>query len=384
MIYSCCFWLLTSNGETEVLLSVPRSSPALEPDQTQSRTLDRRTQMSILISNDSHQWPLWAPGWLRQQVENPDCVDGTHPCLRQLAKWLTIYFAEHESGARRWLRYAADRCDRDVPDGEVDRLLVWAEGLFGNGHTPSEGTRAQFNRAQPDLEEIYQIAKWGPDLSEYRASSPQRLHDRPQRQTATVLRDWARYCGGNDPLICFGADDCFWTRPFSAVKNMLHVHAQIVPSPMRAIRAPTQSGTLSEHSKDGTGERMFLVTEFDFSKTTPRGKPTIWGPLLERCEAQGITALDIQTALLAHLASERPLWMTVFSGGKSLQGWFPCRGEDEEKLHTWFNTSVRRLGACSSTWCVSQFVRMPDGTRAPNREGKSVRQSIVYYDPLIL
>jgi hypothetical protein len=33
-----------------------------------------------------------------------------------------------------------------------------------------------------------------------------------------------------------------------------------------------------------------------------------------------ITALDIQAALLAHLALERPLWLTVFSGGKSLQG----------------------------------------------------------------
>jgi hypothetical protein len=103
------------------------------------------------------------------------------------------------------------------------------------------------------------------------------------------------------------------------VKNFLYVHAQVVPSPMCALRALTQSGTLSEHSKAGTGKRAFLVLEFDFSKTTPKGKPTAWGPLLERCEAEGITALDIQAALLAYLASERPLWMTVFSGGKSLQ-----------------------------------------------------------------
>jgi hypothetical protein len=274
---------------------------------------------------------------------------------------------------------------RDVPSGELDRLLIWAESLFGEGYAASEGTSAQLSqRARPDLEEIYTIATSGPDLAEYRASSPQRLYDSPQRQTVAVLHDWSRYCGQNDPLICFGADDRFWTRPFNAVKNLLHVHAQIVPSPMREMRALTQSGTLSEHTKAGTGERAFLVLEFDFAKTTPKGKPTIWAPLLEHCEAEGITALDIQAALLAHLARERPLWMTVFSGGKSLQGWFPCRGEDEEKLLSWFNTSALRLGACSSTRCVSQFVRMPDGTRAPNREGKSVRQSIVYYDPQVL
>jgi hypothetical protein len=235
-----------------------------------------------------------------------------------------------------------------------------------------------------DLEEIHAIARHGPTLAQYRVSSPQRLYDNPQRQTAAVLQDWSRYCGEDDPLVCFGADDRFWTRPLNAVKNLLYVHAQIVPSPMRAMRALTQAGTLSEHSKAGTGDRAFLVLEFDFSKATPKGKPTVWGPLLEQCEAEGITALDIQAALLAYLERERPLWMTVFSGGKSLQGWFPCRGEDEEKLHAWFNTSALRLGACSSTWCVSQFVRMPDGTRAPNREGKSVRQSIEYYDPSVL
>jgi hypothetical protein len=339
----------------------------------------------MLISADNHVWPPWAPSWLRDQVESPDCSQGTHPRLRWLAKWLVIYFAEYEGEAQRWLRYAAEHCDRDVPSGELDRLLIWAENLFGEGHAASEGTSAQLSqRKHPDLEEIFAIASGGPDLAEFRASSPQRLYDSPQRQTITVLRDWGSYCGELDPLVCFGADDRFWTRPFSAVKNLLRVHPLIVPSPMRAQYGMTQAGYPSEHSKDGVGERAFLVLEFDFSKTTPKGKPTIWAPLLQRCEDEWITALDIQAALLAHLARERPLWMTVFSGGKSLQGWFPCRGEDEEKLLSWFNTSALRLGACSSTRCISQFVRMPDGTRAPNCEGKSVRQSIVYYDPSAL
>jgi hypothetical protein len=233
-----------------------------------------------------------------------------------------------------------------------------------------------------DLEEIYRIACEGPSLEDYRASSPVKL--KAQRNTEMVLEEWARYAGQVNPLVCFGADDQFWTRPFSAVRKILYVHAQIVPSPMRALRGLTVNGNWSEHSLDGTGERTFLVDEFDFAKLTKRGKPTIWVPLLERCEAKGISVMDINAALLVHLAKERPLWMTVFSGGKSLQGWHACRGVPEVELERWFLQSARRLGACHSTWCKSQFCRMPDGTRSPNREGKSVRQEIVYYDPRAL
>jgi hypothetical protein len=92
-----------------------------------------------------------------------------------------------------------------------------------------------------------------------------------------------------------------------------------------------------------------LIAEFDFAKVSPNNKPTVWVPLLDRIEALGLSVPDLNAALLAKLATERPLWLVVFSGGKSLQGWFPCRGADEAELHQWFNRSPRRLGACSST-----------------------------------
>ena len=72
--------------------------------------------------------------------------------------------------------------------------------------------------------------------------------------------------------------------------------------------------------------------------------------------------------------------MTVFSGNRSLQAWFPCQGEPEEELHHWFSASAERLGACHSTWCKSQFVGMPDGTRAPN----GARQLIEFFNPEVL
>src|SRR5215831_17438513 len=128
----------------------------------------------MLVSADNHVFPAWAPDWLRDQVASPDCSSGTHPCLRMLAKWLVIYFAEHEGEAERWLRHAAAYCDRDVPDDEVDRLLIWAEGIFGQPETTAtKHYGSSFGRPQVDLEELYEIAVSGPLLAQYRESSPQ-------------------------------------------------------------------------------------------------------------------------------------------------------------------------------------------------------------------
>jgi len=87
-----------------------------------------------LVSSDNHAFPVWVPDWLRDQVAAPDCSTGTHYRLRWLARWLVIYFSEQQGIAKRWLYHAAQYCDRDVPDDEIDRLLSWAEGLFGQGH----------------------------------------------------------------------------------------------------------------------------------------------------------------------------------------------------------------------------------------------------------
>jgi hypothetical protein len=82
---------------------------------------------------------------------------------------------------------------------------------------------------------------------------------------------------------------------------------------------------------------------------------------------------------LAHLRELGPLWITVYSGGKSLQSWFPCRHSDEQSLAEWFHGEAKPLGACSSTWGRSQFIRMPDADRNDGR-----RQSIEYCNPGIL
>jgi hypothetical protein len=122
----------------------------------------------MLISCDDHVWPLWAPDWLRAQVESPDCSGGTHPRLRDLAKWLTIYFAEHDGEAERWLYHAACRCDRDVDDAELDRLQAWAEARFGNGSGEKSSTNRDGNGSSTNRSGKRPSTKWplSPDLEE--------------------------------------------------------------------------------------------------------------------------------------------------------------------------------------------------------------------------
>ena len=125
---------------------------------------------------------------------------------------------------------------------------------------------------------------------------------------------------------------------------------------MTAKTGLTLEGKESAHCLANTGPRRFLVIEFD------QGTP------------------DEQAALLDYLSHRGPLVLVVHSGNKSLHGWFYCVGTSDEVLHR-FMILARRLGADLATWRNrSQFVRMPDGRRAPKGE----RQSIFYFNPEIL
>src|SRR4029453_4256898 len=125
----------------------------------------------------------------------------------------------------------------------------------------------------------------------------------------------------------------------------------IVPSAMSARMGLTKEGKESVHTLSNTGARRFLVIEFD----------------------QG--GVDEHAAVLLHLAASAPLVLVVHSGSKSLHGWFYCAGQIQERLER-FMRYVVSLGADKATWTRSQFVRMPDGTRA---NGK--RQTVFFFNP---
>jgi hypothetical protein len=323
-------------------------------------------------------FPAWCPAWLKKLVDEPNCsCIGTHPTLRTLAKWLVIYMPldECEGLAFKWLRVAADKCDRQPDDAELDRLLAWADG---RQNAPGTGG-AYLQKVQIDIDYLYELIIAGPTRNEFRDLSPVRLYDTRERNTAAILDNWAQYSGLSNPWVCYGSKERFYTRRLDHMRARAHVFEQIVPSPMRDQHGLTVDGRQSQHTLEGTGRRVFLVIEFDFAPVNNKREPTIWKPLIEACKQKGRDVLDMNAALSAHLRELGPLWLVVYSGGKSLQSWFPCKDTDEDSLAQWYQEEALTIGACRSTWCRAQFVRMPDGDRDDGR-----RQSLEYYNPEVL
>ena len=139
-------------------------------------------------------------------------------------------------------------------------------------------------------------------------------------------------------LICVGRSMSeFQTDPL-AVHRHLKSAQFIVPAYMLAKWGTTQCGKQSQHTKENTGPRRYIV--FDFDSPPPEQHPSI----------------------IRHLAKFRPLVMALKSGGKSFHAWFPTTASIEDDRLFW------RLGIVLGADAVlfrnpSQFVRLPNGTR---------------------
>ena len=156
----------------------------------------------------------------------------------------------------------------------------------------------------------------------------------------------------NNPLLCCGVSNRkFKTNSKVDWGDSLRKMRFIVPSPMSAKHGLTQSGKRSPHTLSNTGQRRFLVVEFDDG------------------------TLDQQAAIHYHLGTKFPLTLIVFSGSKSLHGWYYVQGSTEFHVKEFFNYACS-LGADRATWTKSQFVRMPNGVR-DNGE----KQSVIFFNP---
>jgi hypothetical protein len=158
-----------------------------------------------------------------------------------------------------------------------------------------------------------------------------------------------------NPLLCAGRSNSdSATQARSEWDGKLAALQLIVPSPMTARIGRTQEGKESAHTLETTGPGRFLVIEQDHG------------------------TIDEQAAVLLHLAERAPLAVAVYSGSKSIHGWFYCSGQPGEKLRR-FMKYAGSLGADRATWTRSQFVRMPDGTR-----NNSKRQAVYFFNPEVL
>ena len=147
----------------------------------------------------------------------------------------------------------------------------------------------------------------------------------------------------------------------------------IVPNVMASLKGKTKEGKDSVGCLDNTGERQFLVIEFDIAAAG------YWRPYMKEWQARGISTFDAQAALLVYLATKDVprfrLTMAVNSGKRSLHGWFRCQGIPEEQTRAFMARAVR-IGADPATWTKCQLVRMPGGTRDDGS-----RQRVEYFNP---
>ena len=121
-----------------------------------------------------------------------------------------------------------------------------------------------------------------------------------------------------------------------------------------------EAGGGGEFKRDvNVGKRLYIVVEFDFKdESVPIEKRLAW-----------------QVRLLWHLREKWPLAMVVYSGSKSLHGWFACFHADEHRIRTFFRMATG-LGADRQMIVPSQYCRMPWGTNY--KTGR--RQAVVFFN----
>ena len=170
-----------------------------------------------------------------------------------------------------------------------------------------------------------------------------------------------------DPLICVGrhSKDARVQRvsKWCAMED-LHKHQLIVPSPMRGLLGLTAPPNphLSPRAISNVGPRKWLTIECDFSEE-------------DVYEYGAKSAIDLCASVIGVLAEIRPLIMVVFSGNKSLHGWFPIDPKESEDEVIRFMAQAVSCGADPKTWTPNQYIRLPGGTR-----DNGSAQRVIYFD----
>jgi hypothetical protein len=283
------------------------------------------------------------PQFIRDLLASPpQRGGGLNLWLYRVARVLHPYRSDDE--IIELLRAATD--GEPVKHGEIERAV---ERSAATAWKPGQSS-AVVRPAWPSVnrEQREAICRDGGGLVDLWENSPCRLEDNESHTEALIDALFP----GDLLLCCARSRSEFATRTRKEWHGKLSELSLIVPSPMTARTGMTQDGRESAHSLSNTGERRYLVVEFD----------------------QG--TVDDHAALLLHLASTgAPMSLVVHSGSKSLHGWFFCLGQPEKKLRRFFNYAVS-LGADAATWTRSQFVRLPDGLR---ENGK--RQTVFFFNP---
>ena len=320
------------------------------------------------------------PAWLEAKLATPPVAGGgIHSWLFSCACGLLPWRASDQ--ILQILVDAAVRCSRPVPHREIVDAVNNARN---NWRPESGGTRViqslqklpEPARVKPwpktDWCAVEAISKSGHTIADLSAASPGSICQTSREVVGMLWYD--------DPLLCLAKShpaDAITLRRSEWLKHSIDRFGLIVPSAMMARKGKRQDGKPSKRCLDNTGPRSFLVVEFDF-KASPRRADTPASSILADMAAESTprTAPDLCAAILLHMLELRaPLVLAVHSGGKSIHGWFPTHGANDEALRPFFRRCVS-LGADPATWIRWQLVRLPGGTRSDG-----TRQRILYINP---
>ena len=133
------------------------------------------------------------------------------------------------------------------------------------------------------------------------------------------------------------------------------VGEQIVPNPSRVKVGINKQGKPSEHCRDATSDRKYMVVESDDESLSFDEKASVLRYLRDRAGAE--------------------LKMVVHTGGKSLHGWFKSTGDSH--LDWEFMRVACLLGADRRMWLPEQLARTPNAVRLSN----GAEQKCYHFDP---
>jgi hypothetical protein len=298
-----------------------------------------------MIPSPSFKGTIHLPRWAVDIIANPPrSGEGFHDWLYRSARALWKC-GRDENDISAILENAATTCGRHVLAREIQDAVK-------NSRTSAFQPASAQRRSWPSVnrEQREAIIASGNGLVDLWETSPVRFED-----NATHTEQIIDALFTDNPLLCCAATKATaQTAKREEWRGRMSELQLIVPNPMAAVTGLNQSGEVSHRCLANTGVRRFLVVEFDGG------------------------TLDEHAALLLHLAENVPLALVVFSGSKSLHGWFYCAGVAEEKVSRFFRYAVS-LGADRATWTRCQLVRMPDGIR---ENGK--RQVVYFFNPGVI
>jgi len=274
--------------------------------------------------------------WCRNPNKRKRVAESLHS---QIYHWACLLRDDNVSHPRayRIIRQMVDAVREDTarftPDREILSAIQTAYEV-----TPSTGTTRTRpwpvpNRTlQGECRRLSKARGW--TLEKLREASALEQETSDKAEPAWFLRAMLK-----GDLVCVGTGvSKFTTAQLVGIADQLRLYEFVVPSAMSALEGKRKSdGEMSAHTLDNTGPRQNIVVEFDDGAT-----------------------LDEQAARHIWLSEYRKLRMVVFSGSKSLHGWYEAQGEAEDRK--FFEEAVR-LGADPKTWLKSQFVRLPNGQR---------------------